>query len=112
VSPQKINRLTVLLLALGLGSALAIYVLAAPAATDPMRDDPLRQKRYNRELAMYGGKANVVSAELIDWFGGLWQGRALAGTVAALTLGGAWLFRIVATPPAAATEPPEPPARS
>lgn len=97
---RRINRITVLLLALGLGSAAAIYLLAPRPPEDPWPDDPRGHRMYVRQLTMYGGKGNVVSAEFLDWFGGLWHGRNLAGTVAVLTVVAAGAFRFAATPPA------------
>ena len=35
---------------------------------------------------MYGGTANVMATELREGFDRLWHGRALAGTLAVLTL--------------------------
>jgi hypothetical protein len=59
----------------------------------------------------------VLSAEFQDWFEGLWQGPALAGTVAVLTVGLTLGFRFVASfphsaaaaPAADATRPPKTP---
>jgi hypothetical protein len=101
MNPQRIKVVTRLLLALGLGSALAIFVLAPPEPPrDPFRQDPRAERKYHRDLALYGGKANVLSAELIDGFDALWHGRTLAYTVAALTLAGTWAYRFIATLPA------------
>ena len=108
MSPRKINFISLGLLLVGLGSAVAIYVLAAPPDDDPLLADPRADRKYKRELAMYGGKANVVSVEFMDWFGGLWQGRNLAGTVAVLTVVATVGFRFVAAPPAGPAEPSGP----
>jgi multisubunit Na+/H+ antiporter MnhB subunit len=97
---RKTNRLSALLLAAGLGCAAAIHFLAPEPVDDPLLNDPRAERKYHRELAMYGGKANVVSAEFMDWFGGLWHGRALGGTVAVLTVAGVLVFRFAALPPA------------
>ena len=102
---KKVNRLCVLLLALGLGSALAIFLLAEPVRPDPLLGDPRANKKYLRELRVIGGKANVLADEFQDWFAGLWHGRTLAGTVAVLTVGGTLAFRFVALLPPV----PEPP---
>jgi hypothetical protein len=68
----------------GLGSALAIYLTAAPAPDDPLGRQDSRQ--YLRTLELYGGKANILAAELLDWFQSLWHGRRLAVTVACTTV--------------------------
>jgi hypothetical protein len=44
-------------------------------------------KRYEYQLEVYGGKANVAATELQQWFEGLWQGRQLAYTLAILAVG-------------------------
>jgi hypothetical protein len=68
----------------GLGSALAIYLTAAPAPDDPLGRQDSRQ--YLRAMELYGGKANILAAELLDWFQSLWHGRRLAVTVACTTV--------------------------
>lgn len=97
---RQINTRSLWLLALGLSAAAAIYCLAPEPFEDPLLNDPRAERKYRRELAMYGGKANVVSAEFMDWFAGLWRGPALGGTVAVITVAGVLFFRFVATPPA------------
>ena len=96
---QKTNRITLLLLLLGFGGALAIYVMATPETVDPLLGDPMTTKKYLRELRVIGGQGNVLAAEFQDWFAGLWHGQALAGTVAVLTAGVTLVFRFVATHP-------------
>ena len=104
---RKTNHITILLLVLGLGSALAVFLCAPPEEPgDPLLGDPRALRKYHRELAMYGGKANVVSVEFMDWFGGLWHGRNLAGTVVVLTVVATWGFRFVATPPVGPVDKP------
>ncbi len=99
LSDRDINRITAGILILGLGAAVILFLTAVPPAADPLGYDPLTNKKYLRELQMYGGKANVFSAELMDWFNGLWHGYNLAYTVAVLTLVLAWLFWFFATLP-------------
>ena len=46
-------------------------------------------------MELYGGKANVLAADLMRWLGSLWHGRRLALTVACATVvvaGGVWLL--------------------
>src|ERR1017187_3258 len=83
---RRIRDIAVMLLALGLGSALTIYFTASPTPADPLGYDPLDAKKYLRELELYGGKANVLSVQFRQWFSGLWHGRSLAATVAVLTV--------------------------
>ena len=96
MSPRKINQVTVLLLVIGFGSALVIYLTTQAADADPLLNDPLATKKYLRELQRIGGTANVVAAEFQDWFAGLWHGEKLAETVAILTVGVTLVFRFLA----------------
>jgi multisubunit Na+/H+ antiporter MnhB subunit len=102
---QKINRITGLLMLIGFGSALIIYLTAKPEPPDPF-GNLLANKKYLHELRVMGGKANVVSAEFMNWFGGLWHGESLAGTVAFLTVGVTLVFRFFALHPASAPAAP------
>ena len=97
IGRRQIRRIAATILALGLGSALGLYLTAGPAPADPLGYDPLNTKKYLRELEVYGGKANVLSVELQQWFFGLWHGRSLAATVAVLTVLLAFGFWVVAT---------------
>jgi len=106
VSPQKINRISLLLLVIGLGGALAIFLTAQPEVIDPLLGDMRASKRYQRELRVMGGQANVLADEFQDWFGDQWHGRNLARSVAILSIGATLLFRFVASHPG----PVEPPA--
>jgi hypothetical protein len=90
------NRISALLLAAGFAAAVAIWFLAPPAEGDAVRDDPLNEKRYRRELRVIGGQANQLSADFLEWFGERWEGRNLAYTVAVLTLITTAGFRFVA----------------
>jgi hypothetical protein len=106
---RKLNRISLLLLLLGFGSALVIFLTAEPVRVDPLLGDPLASRKYRRELRVLGGRANVAAAEFQAWFGSLWHGEALAGTVAVLTVGGTLVFRFFATfPPPDPTDTPEP----
>ena len=96
---QKINQITFLVLLLGFGGALVIYLTAHPVPVDPLLGDPLTSKKYLHELRVLGGSVNVLTAEFLEWFKGLWHGETLAGTVAVLTVGAALAFRFVATHP-------------
>lgn len=96
VSPRKMNRISLALLLLGFASAGLIYAFAPPPVTDAFGNDPLNEKRYRRQLRVIGGQANQLSADFIDWLGGLWAGENLAYTVAVLTVVATGGFRFVA----------------
>ena len=113
VSPRKINRLSLALLVLGFTGAGLIFLFAPPPVADGFSNDPLNQKRYRRQLRVIGGQANALSADFIDWFGGLWAGENLAYTVAVLTVVATGGFRFVAVrlehPPASGSPNPNRP---
>jgi hypothetical protein len=96
---QQMNRITLLLLLIGFGSACAIYLTANTAATDPQLADLLTTKKYQREMQMIAGEANVAASEFQAWFAAQWQGKALARTVAILTVVVTLAFRFVASHP-------------
>jgi len=75
--------LSVVVLIVGLGSAIYLYLTAGPVTGDPF--NPMTSKAYIRELQMYGGKFNVLAAELSQWFESLWHGRALACIVGGIS---------------------------
>ncbi len=101
------NRITFLLLLLGFGSALVIYLTAKPEPIDPLRGDPRGNKKYLHEMQVIGGKANLLADEFQDWFAEQWQGATLARTVVVLTVGVSLAFRFVATHPDSAAAPVE-----
>ena len=70
----------------GCGSALVIYVTATPIPANPLGYDSEDSKQYLREMEGYGGKANVIASDLLQWLESLWHGRRLAFTVVCLTL--------------------------
>ena len=90
----------IIVLLAGLCGAALIYVTAdegADAASYVMIDgqaypiDAGSSKAYVRDLRRFGGQAAVLFDEFTRWFSGLWRGKALAITVAwisiALSLG-------------------------
>jgi hypothetical protein len=99
MKPPTIKRVSVILLTLGLGTALVIFFTAQPERVDPLVGDLLSNKKYLHELRVMGGKSNVLAAELMDGFSHLWHGRELAGTIAALTVLATLVFRFVAARP-------------
>jgi hypothetical protein len=91
-----LNLIGVLILLVGLGSAILIYRIAEKDSNSvlgyeegngsvyPVR--PEDSKKYLRDLELYGGKANVLMDEFRRWFIGLWHGGSLAFTVACITI--------------------------
>jgi hypothetical protein len=80
---QRVLRfMGMIILAVGLGSAVCIYWNASDAddATDSLT------KRDVYQLEKLGGKELVLSSQLQEWFSSLWHGRRLALTVACASL--------------------------
>ncbi|RKF44231.1 hypothetical protein [Paraburkholderia fungorum] len=64
--------------------AAAIIYAMAPAPDSAVSIYSIADPRYQIELQRIGGNAEVIMAELHQWFDGLWQGTTLAYTVAVL----------------------------
>jgi len=83
------NRLylgAVLTLAAGLATSAVIYLTAEDTVEDATISAFENSKAYRHDLELYGGKVNVLANDFMSWFDSLWHGRALAGTVAVVTL--------------------------
>ena len=89
--------ITALILTVGLTTALAIYVATA-RAPDDSSDELTDSKQYLRQMELYGGKANLLAAEIRAWVASLWHGRRLALTVAVVTVAAAGGYWVVAAP--------------
>lgn len=93
----------------GLIGAIVIYLRAGLAPDTLMEFSPETSKKYLRDLELYGGTANVLAVQFQAWFAGLWRGRALAYTVAAISaitaLG--YVFFAVVLPPLRDPDAPE-----
>ena len=114
LGPRKslIRRVTRILLAVGLTTALVAYIVARQRPENPLGYDPLQTKQYRHDLEVYGGTANVLAAEFREWFAGLWYGTNLAYTIAVLTLLLVFVVRFAMTPAypmEVEPEEPEPP---
>ena len=83
---ERVKNLIALILTVGLGSAVLLFMAAQPPAASPLGYDPNDSKRYLRDMEMFGGKANIITSQFREWVGSLFQGRSLAYTVAVLTL--------------------------
>jgi hypothetical protein len=94
--PRRLNLIGVVVLVLGLAGAALIYMTstedAGPSVGYVVADGatytiaPGDSKKYQRNLELYGGKAAVLADELTSWFAGLWRGRALAFTIAGISI--------------------------
>ncbi len=95
---KRLRIIAIVILVVGLGSAISIYLTAGPTPFDPSEYDRFTSKKYVRELERFGGKFAVLSAEFSQWLGGLWHGKSLAITVGILSLSLALLLWFVSTP--------------
>lgn len=89
---------------LGFGGAVIIFITSKPENIDSLQGDFRSSKRYQRELKMMGGEANVLVDEFQEWFAAQWHGKNLARTVVVITLGTTLLFRLLASHPDYAEE--------
>jgi hypothetical protein len=91
-----LNLISVIILLVGLGSAILIYRTAEDTPYGVLGYEegggtvypvmPEDSKQYLRGLELYGGKANVLMDQLRRGFIGLWHGKSLAFTVACITV--------------------------
>src|SRR5271169_2414827 len=80
----RLYMISAVLLVIGLGSAILIYLTAGEASDSGLGLE--NSKMYIHDLELYGGKANVMANELRNWFVGLWHGKSLAFTVACFAI--------------------------
>jgi hypothetical protein len=89
---QRLRFSALIVLLAGLCGALLISLFAVDVPDDSLgyviaegKMYPLAtgdSKKYRREVERFGGKAALVFDDFGRWFGGLWRGKALAGTLA------------------------------
>ena len=117
---RRLHLAALLVLVLGLTSALLVYVFIDDAPPEPgayiivdgmkYPVDPSLSKRYKRDLERFGGKTSVVMDEFSRWLGRLWEGRQLAVTLAFLSVAGSLLLLAFAHwlphPPGRRRDPP------
>src|SRR5450631_4657827 len=84
------------ILLVGLGAAVAIYLMAADIPDNPFAEYE-QSKRFSYEVQRMGGKMALVANDASAWFDALWQGRQLAYTVASITLVIALGYYVVAS---------------
>ncbi len=92
----RLDLITAIILLIGLGSAILIYLTAKNDSDSVLGYEteggyvypvmPEDSKKYMHDLELYGGKANVLTNEFMNWFAGLWHGKSLAFTVAFFTI--------------------------
>ncbi|HJU20897.1 MAG TPA: hypothetical protein VJ891_00180 [Casimicrobiaceae bacterium] len=85
----------------GLLAAVAIYLLAGSDADANAAAAITRQKMYEHNIALIGGKGAIYAVRLNEWLSSLWHGTTLAYTIAVLSVvlaaacfGLAWLMAL------------------
>jgi hypothetical protein len=91
-----LNLISVIILIVGLGGAILIYLTAEDTPYGVLGYEegrgtaypvmPEDSKQYLRGLELYGGKINVLMDRIRRGFVGLWHGRTLAFTLACITV--------------------------
>ena len=88
---KRLYLIAAIVLLVGLSSAVLVYLTAGNESDGfsgyeagsgyvyPV--SPEDSKKYMHDLELYGGKANVLASELMQWFDGLWHGKSLAFTI-------------------------------
>ncbi len=89
---SRLNLLAAAILLAGLLSAIWIYARAENVPYGVLGYEseggtlypimPEDSKQYEREMELYGGKANVLADRLRRWLGGLFHGKSLAVLIA------------------------------
>ena len=98
-----INYWGVAILLAGLAGAALVYVFAAGDEDAELAAEISRDRMYEHNLQLMGGKAAVYMAQFDQWFSGLWHGRSLAYTIAVLAVAIAvacfWVAWLMSPPP-------------
>jgi hypothetical protein len=93
----RIRTILAIILVAGLCSAAMIYRHAAIVSASAIDLESPDSKKYLRDLEVIGGKANVLASDFRRAFLSLWEGKRLAGMVAACTLVLSTGFWVVST---------------
>jgi hypothetical protein len=89
---RRVRLVLVAILALGWGAAVTVYVRAPAVEDNPDLQQMKESKKYLRELERMGGKMVVLTTDIDDWLASLWEGKARAYTIAALTVAAAGAY--------------------
>ena len=107
---QRVHRAGLVILAVGLLSAVVVYVLAISHPDPHPAPDFSGDRRFNFELERIGGKQAIYMAAINRWLASLWQGTNLAFTIGTLSVLAAlfcfWFANLLSYPPADAADAP------
>jgi hypothetical protein len=82
---RLVRRRALAILLVGLACAAVIYARTVPDPDDPLGYYSLTSKKNLQAMEEFGGKADLLATEIREWFAGLWHGRNLSYTVAAIS---------------------------
>jgi uncharacterized membrane protein YjgN (DUF898 family) len=92
---QRLKFMSAAVLFIGLAASVAVYIVA-DQESDGMGYEMVggnlypsaneRSKKYMHDVELYGGKAAVFADDINRCINGMWQGTALAYTLAFLTV--------------------------
>ena len=85
-NPGLFRLISYVIFSVGIFISVVIYLTASPPMEHPFGYNPLNTKVFLRQLELFGGRSNIMAAELMEWFVGLWQGKNLSYTIAAITV--------------------------
>ena len=85
-NPGRFRLISYIIFSVGILISAVVYVTASPPMEKPFGYDPLNTKVFLRQLELFGGRSNIMAAELMEWFVGLWQGKNLSYTIACITV--------------------------
>ena len=85
-SQKRLYLAGIILLVTGLATSVMVYFSAARPSGIDDNLETAESKMYLHDLELYGGKANLLAAEFLRWFAGLWQGETLAYTIACISV--------------------------
>lgn len=74
------------ILATGLVAAVLIYLFSPDTTDAEFADRIARGRMYRHNVELMGGTAGLLIDDFDRWFSSLWQGKALAATIAVITL--------------------------
>ena len=93
---QRLKLMSAAVLLVGLAGSLAVYITAVQEPDGSMGYEMVggnlypsgneRSKKYMHDVELYGGKAAVFADDINRCINGMWQGTALAYTLAFLTV--------------------------
>jgi hypothetical protein len=92
----RIQYTGAVMLVIGLASAALIYILAPDDGGTDAAGAIASGRAYEYNIERIGGMAAVYAARFNRWLAGLWHGKPLAYTVAALAIAVALLCFLVA----------------